>query len=416
MKFVKRAITVFSGNIAFALSTLITASVLISKSGLEQYGLFILLQACFQSWCIISKPLTWQAIVKFQDVCRMKDLISMSLRLELIAAIILTPIAIVAIIIISREIPSLTEFSKIAIVTVVTATIYNNGTVTGWLRAERRFFVLSVIQYWSAASKVALALYLYNDIELLFICSLAADALGWMGGLIYLGFRQTKSVNIPSNKDRTQLNEFAKFSYWGTLHAILDLPLTQLDKIIISSVSGVEVAGILNLIRRISGVLNQIADPIYQVSFPEFSTFVHNRDYIRAKAVCYKLALQLSIVGVAVTLGSILFFPELNKFVFNGKLEGYRIPLALAIAVQTLSLAFIWIHPLFLAFGLMKEITKIIVMSNGFYILSLVYLVPTFEVYGAIVAIFIQFALVVLYKTIILKKHTKFFQRPIYDI
>ncbi len=408
MRFLQRAVAVFSGNLAFALSSFVVASILIRKEDLESYGFFMVLQACFQAWVIISKPVTWQSIVKYSDEYCFYDLLIKSMRIEALAAIA-TSICITILWLSATAIfDDINTYFFIVITIVFAAIFYNNGTVIGYLRSKREFYLISCIQGWMAISRVILCYFYYYDIELLFLLSLFADAIGWFVAMVYVFVKASKDKDC-SNKNNIKLSKFIKFSLWGTLHASLDLPLTQLDKVIISSLVGLEIAGVFNLIRKLSAVMNQIADPIYQVSFPEYSTFVYNKDYDKAKRMSLIISIYMIILGLSAIIVAWFSFDFIDQFLFDNKLTNYLFELLGAIIIQTFALVFIWIHPLFISFGFMKDNAKILLFSNAAFVICLVSLLEEIGIWGALLAILFQYLIVILCKVFYVRNKTSFF-------
>lgn len=405
IQLLNRAFSVLGGNISISAGNFIIAGILISKSGLVNYGIFVSLQAAYYSWATVSKPLTWQAIIKYSSSTTPSHLLSISLKTEVIGAFIaLIAASVIAVSAIYLWAPS-EDYVVCGVMIFFASLMLNNGTTVGYLRVNRRFKTIALLQSLSAILKVPTCLYFAEDIELYFISTLVVDIAIWLPALIVITYKERTAANKNNKPACTGLKlvDFLRFAYWGTLHSTLDLPVTQLDRLLISALISLEAAGIFNLIKRISQIIGQIADPIYQVIFPEFSELLHDRETRKIKEISKKISLAILISSMLTTAVLFILFEPLNNLAFAGEMADYKSELITYLAIQSAALCFIWIHPLFIALGHMKQNAVILLISNIIYTSLIILLAESLSIWGIIIAFLLQSSSLIAMKAYIIK-------------
>lgn len=370
IKFLKRGFAVLSGNLSISISNFLISGILISKNGLDNYGLFVVLQSCYVVWITISKPVTWQTIVKFSPAFDLHTLTKASLRIEFIGALASTAVLVTSLSVLSFYYTWISNY-LISILTILLGSlIVNNGTFLGYLRTNRNYSTVASIQISSAILKVVASLTISSDIETYFIATVAIDIALWGTGIIYTIYTHNPIKTNRANP-APSFPELVKFSYWGTFHAALDLPVSQLDKILISSLIGLEAAGVLDIIKKLSQVAGQFAAPIYQIIFPEYTKLLHEQKTKSLLKLSVTLSAAILACGIALVVATNFAFNLINNYAFSNHLLGYKKELIAYLIIQSLALCFIWAHPLCISLGKMKQTAYILIASNTVYLATI---------------------------------------------
>lgn len=403
--YVKKLVSVFSGNSCIAASSFIIAAILISKTNMENYGYYILLQAIYQSWMVISKPLTWQALVKFKDEESENTLIKYSLKTEIYSSLMI----LFFLILLFDYLVTKVNNQNIILAIVFSSFIVNNGTLIGYLRKNSKFEIISYIQLIVSIQKIIICIFYYQDIEKLFIISIVMEAITWaIVFVLIFNVKIRKSKLLKSNNEKTvHFLDFIKFSYWGSFHSIIDLPVTQLDKIIISTISSLEITGQYNLIRRLASILGQIADPIFQVIFPKITLMVKNEEVEKIKEFGKKISYILLACGISILIFFNVTFELINIHAFNNEIKDIKSEIQVALLIQVVNIAFIWLHPLSVSLNQMANIAKIAITSNFVYILVLWLTIGNLGLWGGIISLSLQSGIIVLGKSFLINKLLK---------
>ena len=384
-----------------ALSTLLIASLITSWNSLAAYGEFVTFQAIYFSFSIAAKPVTWLPFVKFYDKYCSRKIVSFSFIIESCFFLLSCFILFLLCSVFSErsgEIQFLID--NIAII-LVASFLYNNGVVLGYFRATSRYGMISNIIVASSVVKVGATILLYKDIRALFLFTVAVDMVIWALAMFYV-VREAGGIKIyaiPSS--------YTKASIYGYLNQMLDLPITQLDRVIVGSLLGMEAAGIFNLIRRISQVLNQVADPLYQLSFKELTSGDCINDVSLSRNVIKKVGRIGLCVSVVALVASFLFFDVMNVYLFSGGLEGYKSLFIVFVGLSALTVIFIWLTPFVIAAGYDKENVYITVVANGMFLAVLTLVCSYMNLNYVYIAFATQFILMLSMKLFLLRGRMK---------
>lgn len=396
-KTIKSFVNILSGNISLALSTFLIASIIVSNYGMSDYGEYVVAQTLFMVLPIISRPLIWQAIVRYKKDIPLKELFYTSIIVEYAIgsftfAIILSVMwGLNAAFTFDYKVFENGYFVAISFLSL----LYNIGSAIGFLRATERYFVISLIMGMSSLLKVVFCYFSTLDISDLSLCLLAFDAATGLVTIlicIYLCQRMHGEVNIKYKN----IDKITRFSLWGSLQSFLDLPISQLDRVVVSIFLDSALLGVFNLIKRLGGMLTQLSEPVTQILLNKFVRsdlqMADIKSIERLAFLFVTFLLPFSIISFIIT------FPTLNEFMFNGELRGYSNHLLMYFLVQAISMIFIWVHPACLALSLMKKITVIVGVGNFIYITLLVLSINFFGIYGLIISSAIQICVVICLK------------------
>jgi O-antigen/teichoic acid export membrane protein len=267
----------------------------------------------------------------------------------------------------------------------------NSGVFFGVLRALEMYKTVAFFLSASAALKILLSLVFYDDIDSLLQKFIVADIFVWSCGSLY-ALITSKYKDHNATKPIVRSREFIKTSLISWVNQVLDLPLTQLDRVVVAFVAGNETAAIFNLIRRLASLFNQLGEPLYQVYLNQFSGSNFRFSHFSPKAM-----FQYSVkrVGVPVVVGLILypiFFPYIDTIMFDSSLQNYYVLLFLFLLITASSITFIWINPLY--FLHVSEYRSIVLtfICNFIYVTSLIVVFKFFTIYESYICLLSQIA------------------------
>ncbi|MGI2170515.1 lipopolysaccharide biosynthesis protein [Shewanella sp. MF05960] len=398
-----KLVSVFLGNISLALSAFIIAAILIADLSVKEYGEFVLYQSCIVSWVIISKPPVWQAIVKFSYEIKLNEVLKISYFLELVCYFFTALILFFILYFCFYSV--VVENILLIVFSIFFGYFINSGVVLGFFRSQSKFYILSLIQFISSCIKLVFATFYHEDVKVLFISFVFIDGALWVLAFTYVYMEYKRNKDESSLINAISKKRITNFAFWSWGNSISDLPVTQFDRVIIAYLMGLELVGVYNIMKRVSQLLGQIADPISQISFPKFSEMLHEGKV----GSIYKIIIKISLLMFLVTIVSLSFtyllYEMVNEHVFSSKLTLYKNELLMFMSIQGLSLVFVWIHPLFLSVGKMKEGFFIVTFSSLFYVM-LLFLLRDMGLAGVLIATILQF-----FVLISLKVYYVFFNR-----
>lgn len=383
----KKIFSILAGNGFVVATNFIIAAVLVTKSGLENYGYFITVQSILLSIAIIFKPATWVSIVKYRFSASVFRMSVFSALFELLFA----AICIVLMLIFSKFVSNKFLdfiFSNLTIVFFY-ITVVNSGVFLGVFRSFEMYKIVSIVLSVSAVIKLSLSFILYEDVDALLHGFIYSETLIWMVGVIYaLNFAKASEVEaIKSLPDR---KEFLKTSMISHVNQVLDLPLTQLDRVVVAFIAGNETAAIFNLVRRLSSLFNQLGEPLYQICLNQFS----NSNFSFSSFSSYSMFVySLKRIGVPVFLilcSYPFIMPYLDYALFDSSLQQYYLLLFEFLLITALSITFIWINPLYFLHVSQYNSMIITFIANLAYVTSLVVVFKILNVYFSFLCLLLQ--------------------------
>jgi O-antigen/teichoic acid export membrane protein len=195
---------------------------------------------------------------------------------------------------------------------------------------------------------------------------------------------------------------FLAFNCWSNLTSTLDIPVKQLDVVIVSTVVSAEAVGVYKIITQVSQVLSKVAHPFYQAIYPQFAVLVANAQAIRAAKMAVKLGLLMLAVSVPLVSLMAVSSPWWLSLIFGKALAAQWLVLTAYLVVQTFALVCQGIHPLFVAMGYVRQNLFIMALANGCFLLAAWQLGQREGLPGIVLALGIQVGMVFAMKTMII--------------
>lgn len=367
---IKKFTSIFLGNLSGVLAGFIIASVLISRSGMYSYGFYVTIIAIFTTVSVFFKPLTWISVLKYSD----KHSLGMASLISIILEFGNVVILYLSLCILKFSIDLDDKYINFVLTNKEIVCLYvffvNSGFSLGVSRYNEKYNVIAFVMFLTSISKVLLAVYFSKDVEELVYYTIIADIVLWCSLFVFSLLNVKFSVGV--------INGFAKTAYTANFINIVDLPVNQLDRVIVTAIAGEEVSAVFSLIRRLSMLVNQVSDPIYQMYYKEFSREGFVLDKSVFKNTFFNVLQKLWIVIFVGLLLYPIVIGNIDSIFFDNQLKDVYSVLYCFILIYSFCCFFVWINPLFYLHISQIWSVYITIISNVLYTISLI-LVFTFS-------------------------------------
>ncbi len=405
----------FSGNVIAAILGLVETVIKARGLGVEKFGLLAVIIAYVSFIDQFASFRPWQALIKFGAESLKEELytdfmgqVKLTLVLDAIGAISGTIIAVLGAYLIAHWNGWSRETSTMVAVFSLTILSDFSGTPIGILRLLDRFKWQSMQNVITSVLALVGAGIVYLDggglwgflIVMTFV-NIFGDLL--LLGMAYIALRKCQLTGHWRAPIRNW-KPFVHFSFWTYVSSTLDLPVKQLDVIIVSAVVSLEAAGIYKIIKQVIQVLSMLADPLNEAVFPQFAVMI--ADFNKKGAVKYAIkigTLLLTVTAIPALLLSITSFWWLGA-IFGAGFSPGALPLSAFLFLKVFSIAVVAIHPLFTAMGYVKQTSIILLLSDLVYLILAWYLGHAFGLLGLAVAYGFQFGAVAGLKAIYMSR------------
>lgn len=369
--------------------------------GVEAFGEVTLLQSYVLVASLCASPQAWQGLIRSLNLESNKaSLIKTTLKYEFSCALIGT-VAAVLLTDVYLGLLNLAEYAIYLKITCIFIFINQTGVAIGVLRYNEKFSQLALHSIISAVlffSSTVVGLY-YDAGVSYFLISYITSLLV---GVLYIQqccFRDVLLL-LKSNSEKGVNNHFdetayKKFLYGVHLTSLADVPVKQLDNILVGAFVSVGAAGAYRVIKQIATISTKFTGPFNQVLYPEINRLLANNEFKRLKWVMLKIIFALMLFSIAIAALTSATSAYWIPFVFSYELLAYQWHIILFLGVHAISTAFMPIHPVFLALGFIKKLFFITLGSNLALVFVVVLLGPMFGLWGVIGAILIQYAITI---------------------
>lgn len=414
-KLIKQASILLGGNLSASILNFFSVAIAIKALGIELFGVATLLQAYILVFSLCFNPQAWQGLIKYFNIEKNKKvIIKLTLRYDLICALVGTIVAVLFTDIYTKFF-NLSEYSELIKWCTLYVFINQTSVAIGVLRYTERYRTLAMQSVISALLFFILA-WLGQWYEFGVEYFVGTYLVSLSIGIIYIQlcscnyvFRYfTNKTNKNQTISRDNKKSYNRFNYGVHLTALADIPVKQLDTILVGAVVSVGAAGAYRVIKQIATVTTKVTGPLNQVLYPEINNLLANKAFEKIKIAMLKLILLLAFPSFFLVLFASLTINYWVPLVFTYELLMYKWQIITFLIIHAAATAFTPIHPVFLALGYVKKLFYITLVSNIILCISIIFLGPKVELWGVLIAIFLQYLLTVLWKLpLILKKLTQ---------
>ncbi|QXE91670.1 oligosaccharide flippase family protein [Geomonas subterranea] len=412
--------TIFLGNSAASAFNIVSFSLLARAVGAELLAVFALCQTYAALINDIFNVQTWESVVKFGSANPSDQELGSLIRTNVVIDTVSAVIACGAALLLLLPVSVAAGWSKsyLPMISFYALTILFNSTTLaiGVPRLLREFTGVARIQIGVAVLRLAAVgtCYFMKGEAAVFIgVYICMDILANLLLTCYGARLATRRLGRKWWSSRMHISrEQVGFIWWTNLRTIIRVPVRHFDVIVISSVISMEALGCYKVYKEIVKVIANVADPVSQAVFPEFTKLIGSDRFDESVALARKSMAALSLVSVALCGALCLAAGVIVKAFFGAQFLGRLPVLYLMIMVAGLSFATSPINSLFIAAGYAKASFYVVVVTNTVY-LAMAYLCGSaFGLVGIVVANATQFVLNKELKVWVMKRTGRWTREP----
>ena len=296
----------------------------------------------------------------------------------------------------------------------LTIFLHFSGTPTAILRITNKFNLVAIQKVVAAIFKLGCLGFIFfwkKSISLLnaVIIYTITDALGNLLLVLlafFVFFKKYGFKNLIKAKIPKDYKEFTKYTLWGTLSEIVDIPINYFDVFIISFLSK-ELVAVFKVFKQIVAILSKVTTPIYQAIMPQFSELSAKGLKQRGFEVVLKIRKTILAIGIPFTILVSITSPFWLKIIYGDLYAQNWYILGLYLLVQTLALSYTTVHPYFISLGKTKESAIYVLIANIVYVILAISFVKSGGMIALVICYFIQAFIVIYLKVKNIKKSLK---------
>lgn len=417
----KNSFWAFSGDAVASIIGLVITILLIKLIGDEEYGILILAQTYMTIIDISLNVQSWKSVIQYGQksiVDDDKESLGAYIKLGSILDMSTAMIGGIVAIILAPIIGDILHWSNELIICsqIFSITIFSHfsGTPTAVLRILNKFNLVALQKFLAAIIKVIalLIVVLLKGKITLIQATIIYTATDIISNLLLVVFafrvyfkKYGYKYLFKKNKIKDK-KEFIKFTIWGTLGEIVDIPVNYFDVFIISLLGNGYVA-VFKVFKQCVAILQKVTSPIQQSILPQFSELAAKGQKEKGYDVVIKIRnAVLKIIGpIALLLGltSMLWLKIIYGEIYS---KNWYI-LFIYLLVQLFALSYTTVHPYFLSLNKAKYSTLYVLLANIVYCILAYILVNKLGMLGIVFAYFIQCLTVIQLKIRDIKREKK---------
>jgi len=398
-KLLKQASFLLGSNV-FASAVNFTAMVLLAKFlSAQNLGTYVLLQAYTLFLAALFNPQAWQGFIKFaaQNTNNISVICQHTIRYDLIAAVV----GVITSIIIAPYYIQLMSLDSSHTITLQLMSFYlvinQTSTSIGLLRYFDRFKVLAlqnIVSSITLITGVLIGCWFNLSIQYFALWSMLSLGLGVLtinvNAIKLYSSKKIDFQNDQSNEVKTPIG-LLRFNFYAHLTGIVDLPVKQLDTILVGSLVAVEASGVYKIIKQIGTLTTKLTGPITQVLYPDLNKSLVDQQFEKVKFIFIRFTMIVAVVAIPIALVLGLTSEYWIGAIFNDYFVDYSKELTLYLFIHALAVSWLAVHPTFLALGYVKHLFYLTVFTNIIFVVLAVLLAPIYGLMGVIMAIAIQY-------------------------
>ncbi|WP_158568043.1 MULTISPECIES: lipopolysaccharide biosynthesis protein [unclassified Duganella] len=405
---VKNSSIMFLLNVAGAGVSVITIPVMLAIAGVDAYGHLVLVQSIALTVFTVCGFQYWQGMLVALpghrlSPARLRAEVVRSLRFETLAvAAVAAAMAVLA----WWGPEQIKEFSALNLMLLALSAVFPViGTHTAYFRLVNRYNVLLVAGFLANLLKL-LVLFVVSHYQPTLgnmVLAYTLPELARCTLLFSIIFASERGLPGELEAETLTPQRLAEVGKWSTLQAICELPVAQLDRLIIGFSLPGYTLGVFSILKRIYGLVNLATAPFYSTSIPEFARHVNRGDLAGAYALWGKTMRMLfavtALAGGLCYLTKFIWMPLLFP-VLRDYVPEFLVVLVTAVVAGT----FVTTHAFYWGMGKLRQTTIISVGSNLLYLAELWLLTLYFGLLGAVSAFLIHVLFVAMVKIILLRR------------
>lgn len=416
----KNSFWAFSGEAIAAVLSLIITVVLIKLIGSAEYGILVLAQTYMFIIDVILNIQSWKSVIQYgqksmvdQKYNELNGYVKLGSILDIFTAIIGGIVAILIAPIIGRMLNWSDNLILCAQIFSITIFSHFSGTPTAILRILNKFNLVAIQKFITALIKLysfIIVFIVQKNVGLVeaTVIYCITDIIGNLLLIVFAFYEYKKrfpKTQIFKSKFPKDTKKFVKFTIWGTLNDVVDIPVSYFDVFILSFL-GNDIVAVFKVFKQCVAILQKVTSPIQQSILPQFSEMYAKGEKKEGYKVVIKIRnMILKIIGpIALFLG--LTSPIWLNIVYGELYAQNWYCLCLYLLIQTFALSYTTVHPYFLSLDKAKYSAIYILIANYIYMILALILVKLIGILGIILAYFAQCSIAIYLKIRNIKKET----------
>ncbi len=397
--------TLLTGNILASVANFVSIALLANQLSARDFGVFVLLQSYIIVLGAVFNPQAWQGFIKFATTHsdNLHQIIKHTWRYDLALAGGGFLVAATGAPLYLRLVGISDEY--LVVLQTMSLYIFFNQTslCIGLLRLRDEFKVLAlqnVIASMLFLGLVLIGMTMEKSTSYFSLCY----AFSLIIGLCYINFKGLLSVRKLGNQqpivDFDIKRRLRKFNLYAHATSISDIPIKQLDTVLVGVVLSVEMSGVYKVMKQIGTLTNKLTGPITQVLYPELNKCLAQKNSQRFNAIFIKMTCLLLVAALpfAAILG--LTSEYWLEIIFSDYIAKYAFEMSLFLFIHAIATSFVAIHPAYLAIGYVRSLFYITVLCNVVFIAALYLLGKEFALIGVVAAVGVQYLFTLVCKAI----------------
>ena len=404
-KLIRQTGILLSGNLSASILNFFSVAISLKALGVNSFGQVTLLQAYILVLSLCFNPQAWQGLIRFFHLEEDKGpLVVSTLKYDLLCAVLGTAVAVIFADIYARSF-NLEHYAELLKWCSIYIFINQTSVAIGILRYQERYKALAMQAIISAVLFFLCVLLGYwKNFGVGFFVTTYLITLGlgviyiqWLSGRFVLSLLKDQQ-NCSQRLSKTKKTEFNRFNFTVHMTALADIPVKQLDNILVGVVVSVGAAGAYRVIKQIATISTKLTGPLNQVLYPEINSYLAKKAYHKVEKAMSKIVILLLLPSLLLVALASVTVDYWIVIVFSEELLVYKWHIVTFMLIHAVSTAFTPIHPIFLALGYIKSLLLITLLSNIVLCLGILILGAKIELWGVLIAIFIQYLLTIMCK------------------
>lgn len=411
----KNTLILFSGQSFASIIGIFNTVLLIKAIGVQGNGILALIMSYSAIFNGIFNFQSYNAVIKYGTDALEKKLdnlykqvLKQAFLQDILTAILAFIVAYLCVGVVSRFMGWDSEIIFYIKIYLITILMNITGVFTGILRLHDKFIVIAklnvqvnvfrfIFMILGLMLKLPFAYYVVVEIILTGISSFILIGSS-IKVLKVTGFCDFLKVNIGFDK------EFTKFNFYNNIVSTIDLPVGQLVTFIINKFVGVTEVGIYSILLKLGSIISKITEPMGQALLPELSKLVAKDKIKDAKNIIKKIFIYTNFIGLVAIVISVICSPIWFKLFMPLTYKNICLYIAYMVYITFIS-SVTGIHLFFISMNLVKYNIPIVILVNIIYVILVFILGREIGLFGIILALILQAAMVVVAKMLVIKKN-----------
>lgn len=411
----KNTLILFSGQSFASIIGIFNTILLIKAIGVDGNGIIALIMSYSAIFNGVFNFQSYNAVIKYgTDALEKKidnlykQILKQAFLQDILTAILAFIVGYLCVGVVSRFMGWDSEIIFYIKIYLITILMNITGVFTGILRLHDKFIVIAklnvqvnifrfIFMILGLMLKLPFVYYVVVEIILSGIssCILICNSIKV---LKVAGFCDFLKVSISFDK------EFTKFNFYNNITSTIDLPVGQLVTFIINKFVGVTEVGIYSILLKLGSIISKITEPMGQALLPELSRLVAKDKIKDAKNIIKKIFIYTNLIGLVAIVILAICSPIWFNLFMPLNYKNLWLFIIYMIYITFIS-SVTGIHLFFISVNLVRYNIPIVTLVNIIYVILVFILVKKLGLFGIILALILQAAMVVLAKMLVIKKN-----------